>query len=179
MARPNPTYLKRLMTEEKELIKENGKYGYYAFPRRNNGNCNYLKWDVYIVGPPESPYEGTILHAELEFTTHYPLSPPKMRFLSKMFHPNIYENGNVCISILHDRVDEFIAYESPDERWSPVLNISSITLSVTSILYKPNINSPANVDAAKLYRENIKEYEKKVRDLALKESVDLKTFIQK
>ncbi|KCZ75368.1 hypothetical protein H311_03657, partial [Anncaliia algerae PRA109] len=148
-----------------------------AYPRQRGEQVDYLKWDVFIDGPSESPYEGTCLHAELEFTTQYPISPPKMKFISKMFHPNIYDNGDVCISILHDRVDDFILNDNPDERWSPVLNIGSITLSVTSILYQPNINSPANVDAAKLYRENKKEYEKKVRELALKETVDINSLL--
>ena len=57
--------------------------------------------------------------AELNFPRDYPLSPPSMRFLSSMYHPNIYPDGRVCISILHPPGDDPNMYESSSERWSP------------------------------------------------------------
>lgn len=53
-----------------------------------------------IIGPNDTLYEGGFLRAELVFPPEYPLLPPKMRFLTKMWHPNIYDDGTVCISIL-------------------------------------------------------------------------------
>ncbi len=46
-------------------------------------------------------------------------------------------------------------------------------MSITSMLVDPNLDSPANVDAAKLYKENVKEYNKKTRYLARKSIGDL------
>ena len=61
----------------------------------------------------------------------------------------VYEDGKVCISILHPPgTDSTNAQESADERWRPILNVESILLSVISMLNDPNINSPANIDAS-------------------------------
>ncbi len=76
-----------------------------------------------------------------------------MRFVSELFHPNIYADGRVCISILHPAGEDPLGYESSSERWSPVQSIEKILISVVSMLAEPNDESPANVDAAKMYRE--------------------------
>ncbi|CAB1346875.1 unnamed protein product, partial [Coregonus sp. 'balchen'] len=83
---------------------------------------------------------------------YYPLSPPKMRFTCDMFHPNIYPDGRVCISILHAPGDDPMGYESSAERWSPVQSVEKILLSVVSMLAEPNDESGANVDASKMWR---------------------------
>jgi ubiquitin-conjugating enzyme E2 G1 len=61
--------------------------------------------------------------------------------------------------------------ETADERWRPILGVESIILSVISMLNDPNINSPANIDAAVEYRDNLESYKKKVRKLTI-QSVD-------
>ena len=89
---------------------------------------------------------------ELNFPTDYPLSPPQMKFISEMFHPNgecpldvyvlnqlfcvfaVYPDGRVCISILHTPGEDPLGYEKSSERWSPVQSIEKILLSVVSML---------------------------------------------
>ena len=72
-----------------------------------------------------------------------------MVFITKMWHPNIYPDGNVCISILHPPgEDEFNSQEKAEERWRPILGVESILISVSSMLLDPNIDSPANLDAS-------------------------------
>uniref|UniRef100_A0A8B9IQZ2 UBC core domain-containing protein n=1 Tax=Anser cygnoides TaxID=8845 RepID=A0A8B9IQZ2_ANSCY len=87
------------------------------------------------------------------FPIDYPYSPPTFRFLTKMWHPNIYENGDVCISILHPPVDDPQSGELPSERWNPTQNVRTILLSVISLLNEPNTFSPANVDASVMFRK--------------------------
>lgn len=88
-----------------------------------------------------------------------------MRFTCDFFHPNVYANGTVCISILHPPGDDPNMYESSSERWSPVQSVEKILLSVVSMLagkynyflikdsrltlsfIEPNDESGANVDA--------------------------------
>jgi ubiquitin-conjugating enzyme E2 G1 len=80
----------------------------------------------------------------------------------------VYSDGKVCISILHPPgEDQFNNQETADERWRPILGVESILLSVISMLNDPNISSPANIDAAVEYRDNRKEYEKKVKKLTI------------
>lgn len=78
-----------------------------------------------------------------------------MRFISKIFHPNIYPDGRVCISILHAPGDDPLGYETSSERWSPVQSVEKVLLSVMSMLAEPNCESPANVDAAKMWRDAV------------------------
>lgn len=114
---------------------------------------NIFKWTVAIFGPPGTLYQGGYFKAMLKFPTNYPYSPPTMRFLSKVWHPNVYENGDLCISILHPPVDDPHSGELPSERWNPTQSVRTILLSVISLLNEPNTSSPANVDASVMYRK--------------------------
>lgn len=116
----------------------------------------------------------------MTFPPNYPLYPPKMKFETPIFHPNgmraenapkcvmsdkipVFENGEVCISILHPPGDDQYGYESASERWSPVQSPESILLSVISMLGSPNDESAANIEAGKLWREDRKEFKRRVR----------------
>ena len=108
--------------------------------------------------------EGGFFKAILRFPPDYPQMPPKMTFVSEMWHPNstslgsslllnrycftVYPNGDVCISILHPPGDDKWGYESASERWLPIHTVESILISVISMLSSPNDSSPANLDAA-------------------------------
>lgn len=116
-------------------------------------NCHIFIY-IYILiiinfysGPEGTPFEGGIFPATLTFPKDYPLSPPTMKFTCDFFHPNVYANGTVCISILHPPGDDPNMYESSSERWSPVQSVEKILLSVVSMLAEPNDESGANVDA--------------------------------
>ena len=78
----------------------------------------------------------------------------------------VYEDGKVCISILHPPGNDAMSGETAEERWRPILSVEAILLSVISMMNDPNINSPANIDASVMYRDNEEEYNKKVRKLA-------------
>lgn len=75
----------------------------------------------------------------------------------------VYEHGEVCISILHPPEDDKYGYESASERWSPVQTPETILLSVISMLGSPNDESPANIEAGKLWRGDPKEFRRRVR----------------
>jgi len=115
-------------------------------------NSNLYEWNCSIYGPPDTIYEGGYFKAVIRFPFDYPYSPPNVRFHTKMWHPNIYENGEVCISILHPPVDDPESGELPSERWTPTQSVRTIILSIISLLMEPNISSPANVDASVMYK---------------------------
>ena len=75
----------------------------------------------------------------------------------------VYPNGVVCISILHPPGDDPNHYEQASERWSPIQSVEKILISVMSMIAEPNDESPANIDAAKMWRNKRDEYEKVVR----------------
>jgi len=123
-------------------------------------------------GPEDTPYENGVFCAVITFPKDYPLNPPAMRFTSEVFHPNVYPDGRVCISILHPPGDDPNQYESrldflffnfasllidaelhdllcySSERWSPVQSVEKILLSVVSVLAEPNDESGANIEAS-------------------------------
>lgn len=91
-----------------------------------------------------------------------------------MWHPNIYPDGKVCISILHPPgVDEMNSLEKSEERWRPIIGVEAILMSVISMLNDPNIDSPANLDASVMFRDDRPAYNKKVRRLAAKSLDDM------
>ncbi|XP_073087339.1 ubiquitin-conjugating enzyme E2 G2 isoform X1 [Manis javanica] len=119
---------------------------------------NFFEWEALIMGPEDTCFEFGVFPAILSFPLDYPLSPPKMRFTCEMFHPNIYPDGRVCISILHAPGDDPMGYESSAERWSPVQSVEKILLSVVSMLAEPNDESGANVDASKMWRDDREQF---------------------
>ncbi|ESK89913.1 ubiquitin conjugating enzyme [Moniliophthora roreri MCA 2997] len=128
---------------------------------------NLYEWEILVIGPPDTLYEGGFFKARLTFPPEFPLLPPKMRFITPMWHPNIYPDGVVCVSILHAPGDDQYGYEDAGERWMPVHTVESILISVISLLSSdtPNLESPANIDAAKEVRTDPEGYKKKVRRL--------------
>uniref|UniRef100_A0A1B0DBK5 UBC core domain-containing protein n=1 Tax=Phlebotomus papatasi TaxID=29031 RepID=A0A1B0DBK5_PHLPP len=110
--------------------------------------------------------------AHLYFPKEYPLRPPRMKFVTEIWHPNIEKNGDVCISILHEPGDDKWGYEKASERWLPVHTVETILISVISMLADPNDESPANVDAAKEWREAYPEFKRKVARCVRKSQED-------
>lgn len=153
MAQPGQHHVassqKALMLEMKSLQDEPVE----GFKITLVDESDMYNWEVAIFGPPNTHYEGGYFKARIKFPIDYPYSPPAFRFLTKMWHPNIYENGDVCISILHPPVDDPQSGELPSERWNPTQNVRTILLSVISLLNEPNTFSPANVDASVMYRK--------------------------
>ena len=120
---------------------------------------NIMVWDAVIYGPADTPFEDGTFKLQIEFSEEYPNKPPKVKFLSKMFHPNVYNDGSICLDILQNR-------------WSPTYDVSSILTSIQSLLDEPNPNSPANAEAAQLFQENRREYERRVQDIVEKSWMD-------
>lgn len=62
---------------------------------------NFFIWEALIEGPPGTPFEGGVFAAQLNFPRDYPLSPPNMRFTSRIFHPNGINSCFHLFSIYH------------------------------------------------------------------------------
>jgi ubiquitin-conjugating enzyme E2 A len=111
-----------------------------------------MQWHAVIFGPDDTAWEDGTFKLTLEFTEEYPNKAPTVKFVTKMFHPNIYADGSICLDILQNQ-------------WSPIYDISAILTSIQSLLCDPNPSSPANSEAARLYGENRREYERKVKEI--------------
>jgi len=151
--------LRRLQAEYKQYINDSN-----CFYSIEPDSTNFFLWNILLLGSPNTIFEGGVFKCQLIFPQQYPNKPPIFKFISNLPHPNIYNDGKVCISILHEGVDE-TNYEDTSERWSPVQTIQTIFLSIISLFHSPNCDSPANVDASILYRKSIKEFTKYIRSL--------------
>ncbi|CAN6623519.1 ubiquitin-conjugating enzyme E2-34 kDa [Trichomonascus vanleenenianus] len=127
-------------------------------------NDDIYQWNIGVmVLSDDSPYHGGYFKAKMTFPKDYPYSPPKFRFTPAIYHPNVYQDGLLCISILHRSGDESSG-EADEETWSPVQSVESVLISIVSLLSSPNINSPANVDAAVDWRKDRERYDRIVRE---------------
>ena len=147
--KPSAVAMRRLMADLRELERDTPE-GISAAPI---SDANLLVWNASIFGPDETPWEGGIYPLRLTFPPQYPTKPPRVVFLCEMYHPNVYADGNLCLDIIQDK-------------WTPVYTVGKLLQSILSLLTDPNPNSPANPAAAKLYRENRKQYNRKVRRVA-------------
>lgn len=116
------------------------------------GPCgeNVHQWEAIILGPPETPYAGGTFKLLINFPHEYPYRPPKINFVTKVFHPNIDHKGGICLDILRDK-------------WSPALTVSRVLLSISSLLADPNPDDPLVPDIANLYKTNRQKYEEMAR----------------
>ncbi|GHP01260.1 hypothetical protein PPROV_000001600 [Pycnococcus provasolii] len=141
----------RLMSDLKS-IRQSPPEGCSASPHSDD---NLFVWNATIFGPDETPWEGGIFSLRITFGEHYPEKPPRVRFTTDMFHPNVYTDGTLCLDLLQDQ-------------WSPCHNVSSLLTSIQSLLTDPNPASPANPDAAQLYQNDRPAYDQRVRRLSRK-----------
>lgn len=131
-------------------------------------NENIYEWIVaLIVLNPDSQYYGGYFKAKMTFPQDYPYTPPDFKFLRPLYHPNVYPDGRLCISILHapgadERALE-MAGETAAERWTPVQTVESVLISVLSLLDDAEVSSPANVDAGVMLRKEPAKYKEMVK----------------
>ena len=133
--------LTRIKNELKELLID-PPTNCSAGPRGDN----LFLWDATVMGSAGSVYEGGIFFLEIGFPEQYPYRPPRVEFLTKIWHPNINARGDICLDILK-------------EQWSPALTISKVLLSICSLLTDPNPSDPLMPEIAALYLRDRERYD--------------------
>ncbi|KJX96286.1 hypothetical protein TI39_contig683g00006 [Zymoseptoria brevis] len=129
--------LPKRIIKETERLQNEPVPGISATP--HDDNARYF--DVIVEGPGGSCYEGGVFHLELFLPDDYPMCPPRIRFLTRIYHPNIDRLGRICLDVLKNN-------------WSPALQIRTILLSIQALLGAPNPEDPLNEAVAKQWKEN-------------------------
>ena len=141
--------INRIQNELKDLI-ENPVQNCSAGPIEDN----LTKWQATIFGPDDTPYAGGIFKLDIEFPNEYPFKPPKIYFLTPIYHCNVNKRGGICLDILK-------------EQWSPALTISKVLLSLCSLLSEPNPNDPLVPEIADLLKKNKAQHDSQARSYTL------------
>lgn len=129
--------LRRLMKEKKELETD-------CPPNVSGGpvsDSDLFNWKGTILGAEGTAYEGGIFFLNIKIPTDYPFKPPHVTFTTKIYHPNVNDNGGICLDILKDQ-------------WAPSLTIAKVLLSISMLMVDPNPDHPLVPDIAELYKRD-------------------------
>ncbi|ESO89748.1 hypothetical protein LOTGIDRAFT_124502, partial [Lottia gigantea] len=136
----------RRLRSELRTLKTDPPEGIQATPL--DRHCCH--WQASITGPHGSPYEGGIFLLYLQIPQSYPMRPPKVRFITKIFHPNISRHGDVGLDSIH-------------HNWSLALTISKVLISIQSLLTDPFVSVCMEPTIGRLYLSNTLEFDRIAR----------------
>ncbi|XVE56514.1 hypothetical protein DITRI_Ditri04bG0016800 [Diplodiscus trichospermus] len=130
----------RVQKELQECGREKDSSGIKVSPKSDN----LARLTGIIPGPLGTPYEGGSFEIDITLPDGYPFEPPKMKFVTKVWHPNISsQSGAICLDILKDQ-------------WSPALTLKTALLSVQALLSAPEPDDPQDAVVAQQY---LREYQ--------------------
>ena len=134
-------------------------------------NSNIHKLSGEILGSEGTPYEGGVFEISIDISDGYPYKPPKMKFITKIWHPNISsQTGAIGLDILKTLVpspyteNPLISLQEPQDaevesNWSPALTIETTLLSLQSLLHCPEPTKPQDEEVAKMYINKRTEFD--------------------
>lgn len=109
-------------------------------------------WKGTIFGPADTPYTGGTFIVDIEIPSEYPFKPPKMKFDTKIWHPNISsQTGAICLDILKNE-------------WTPALTIRTALISLQALLCAPEPDDPQDAVVAQMYKNNIEQFNQKAAE---------------
>ena len=135
---------RRLMKELSDLSKA-GVQGVKVEARGGNMQL----WDAVIDGPAGTPYEGGHFKVELTFPAEYPMKPPTLKFGTKIYHPNVDDQGHACIDIL--------------QHWAPSVMMKRVLEDLCHLLANPDASHAANADVGVQFMQDKAAFEQKAR----------------
>lgn len=139
------------LLREMSLLSKDPPPGVAAFAPNPT---DMTKIRAQITGPEGSPFEGGIFLLTVNVTGRYPFEPPRCRFLTPLYHPNIDSGGRICLDTLKT---------PPAGSWSPAVSLPSLLLSIRSLMAEPNPDDGLVPEISDLYKRNPKEWHKEAK----------------
>jgi len=138
--------------DELDKIKTSELLAYIGSSAGPQKKSDIFNWNILIKGPNKSCFEKGLFKLLLTFPKNYPEDPPKIKFVTKIYHPNIsLDDGTICLSSL-----------SSD--WDGTQNIINIIYSIYSLLKEPNLSHGLNNEALLLYKNDYEGFKKKAKE---------------
>eukprot|EP01063_Lacrimia_lanifica_P000347 TRINITY_DN10166_c0_g2_i1.p1 TRINITY_DN10166_c0_g2~~TRINITY_DN10166_c0_g2_i1.p1 ORF type:complete len:264 (+),score=122.91 TRINITY_DN10166_c0_g2_i1:48-839(+) len=123
-------------------------------------------WRAFLEGPEGTPFAGGMFEVTMCFPSNYPFHPPEVKFVTKMYHPNVYTSGDICLDILQDQ-------------WQPTYTARTTLLSIQSLFTDPNPSSSANGKAGNQYSKDVKAYNREVKKFTEKYAMGKEAMAKK
>eukprot|EP00750_Incisomonas_marina_P012524 INCI16932.2.p1 GENE.INCI16932.2~~INCI16932.2.p1 ORF type:complete len:191 (-),score=31.15 INCI16932.2:449-1021(-) len=153
--RTNPARTKRIQKEIEKLTKTPQVGISFEVSKKDFGHIF-----AHIDGPQDSPYEGYRYKLEIFLPAEYPMKPPSVRFMTKLYHPNVDDVGRICVDILKDQ-------------WSPALTVAKVLVSLQALLSAPNPDDPLQPQIGRLWKTNVKKAHANARKAAKKHGIKI------
>ncbi|KAI3657038.1 hypothetical protein MP638_003256 [Amoeboaphelidium occidentale] len=134
---------KRLL-KELQVFTTNPPVGISAGP---NGD-NVLEWQATIMGPADTPFKGGVFALNLSFKGDYPFKPPVVKFTTKIYHPNVNDDGSICLGLIKS------------DAWKPATRVVDVLNEIVELLKSPNPDDPLKADIAEQYVKDKAAFEK-------------------
>ncbi|CAO3674579.1 unnamed protein product [Umbelopsis ramanniana] len=143
--------LKRIQKELSELNKS-PQPGISASPIDED----MFHWQGSIAGPANSAYKGGVFKLDIVFSADYPFKPPVVKFITKVYHPNIDDDGSICVSLLKNDV------------WKPATKLHQVLGSIADLLENPNPEDALVASIGEVYTTNRTKFNKTAKDFVKK-----------
>ncbi|CAD6185661.1 unnamed protein product [Caenorhabditis auriculariae] len=138
------------MAGSRRLQKELGDLkscGVRAYENVECDETNLLNWSILLV-PDKEPYNKGAFRVNIKFPVDYPFKPPQIIFATKIYHPNIDEEGKVCLPII------------APENWKPATRTEQVMMALMSLINEPEPSHPTRAEIAEEWVKDRKKFNK-------------------
>ncbi|ETI44100.1 hypothetical protein L917_10665 [Phytophthora nicotianae] len=142
------------MRKEIAMLESDPPFGVSAWPKDDQIN----RLEAQILGPDGSPYEKGVFQLVIDIPERYPFEPPKVRFVTPIYHPNIDDAGRICLDTLKMQ---------PKGSWLPSVNISTLLTTIRLLMAEPNADDGLMPEIADIFKHNRELFNRKATEVTM------------
>ncbi|KAL4152450.1 hypothetical protein PRNP1_009380 [Phytophthora ramorum] len=142
------------MRKEIAMLESDPPFGISAWPKDDKID----QLEAQILGPDGSPYEKGVFQLEIEIPERYPFEPPKVRFITPIYHPNIDDGGRICLDTLKMQ---------PKGSWLPSVNISTLLTTIRLLMAEPNADDGLMPEISDIFKHNRALFNQKATEMTM------------
>ncbi|KAK7486702.1 hypothetical protein BaRGS_00022103 [Batillaria attramentaria] len=146
--------------KELQMLTESPPHGISCYPVSDD----ITHFEAKILGGDGTPYAGGTFKLEIDLPERYPFEPPKVQFLTPIYHPNIDKAGRICLDTLK---------MPPKGAWKPCLNLVTVLTSIQLLLAQPNPDDALMADIATEFKLNRALFTQKAADYTAQHARDV------
>jgi len=146
------------MKRELEILSSDPGPGVSAWTLEDN----MTNLEAQILGPADSPFEEGTYLLSVQIPSRYPFEPPRVRFLTPIYHPNIDQDGRICLDTLKMQ---------PQGTWSPSININTLLLTIRMLMQSPNVDDGLSPEITEEYKRDVGLWRRKALEHTRKNAV--------